>query len=602
MRHSVDDEGFDEQHTTTVPAKVFLAWPEDQRAELALQLLLSVSSLTLAHITARLTPLLQRDFLSLLPAELAIHILSFANACSLGRVAQVCRRWRQLSVENRAWKASYFRKGWSVNETYLDRLLLCRRPSDLSSSMSLSSALSLQIAHSTSLLSTANTLSERLDASDASVHPRLYGMVSASQDIPISSLSSHRHIQSPDSIHFDDETISLGNLGSPSLHTMGYSLGSNMFGSPPNADMLHDAPPHSDHLISQSVSHAPSSGIIAPLSYPGGALLDVPESISLSAVATTDRYIHLDWKHIYHERHRLEKNWYEGVYSARNINAHDEAIYCLQFDENKIVSGSRDDTIKIWDMKSGMCTRTLVGHTASVLCLQYNDTILVSGSSDSSIIVWNLGTGQVLRKLRGHTESVLNLRFDDSIIVSCSKDKTIKIWNIRTGDLQRSLCGHHAAINAIQFSNGLVVSASGDRTIKVWQLETGALLRTLSGHTRGIACVQFDGNTIVSGSSDKTIKIWDVHTGFLLHTLTGHKDLVRTLQFDQHRIVSGSYDETIKVWDMQTGMLLHELTGGHSSRVFKLQFNDSKVVSCSQDQHIVVWDFSQGIDARYFCA
>ncbi|KAF9173030.1 hypothetical protein BGX21_002106 [Mortierella sp. AD011] len=308
----------------------------------------------------------------------------------------------------------------------------------------------------------------------------------------------------------------------------------------------------------------------------------------------------INWKFLCQQRKLLEQNWNRGIHFAKELPGHTEGIYCIQFDDNKIISGSRDNTIKIWDLATGLCLRTYAGHTASVLCLQYDEDRIVSGSSDTTIIVWELETGKVLQRLAGHADSVLSLRFEKDIAVSCSKDRTVKIWKISTGEMIKTLIGHRAAVNAVQFSPEsappspfaghprVVVSASGDKTIKIWSFETGECLRTLEGHARGIACIQFEGNVIVSGSSDRCIRIWDITRGECVKTLTGHEGLVRTLQFTGGRIISGGYDETLKIWDQETGKLLADMEGRHSHRVFKLQFNDSKIVSCSQDQKVCV--------------
>ncbi|KAG0256762.1 hypothetical protein DFQ27_005517 [Actinomortierella ambigua] len=319
-----------------------------------------------------------------------------------------------------------------------------------------------------------------------------------------------------------------------------------------------------------------------------------PDTMAIHQCMETQRPA-VNWKYLYQQRKRLESNWAHGRHRAKELPGHKEGIYCIQFDEHKIVSGSRDNTIKVWDFATGECLRTYVGHGASVLCLQYDDDRIVSGSSDMSIIVWELDTGRILQRLTGHSDSVLNVRMEKDTVVSCSKDRTVKIWQAKDGTLVRTLVGHRAAVNAVQFSpegsynnltgsGRLVVSASGDRTIRIWSFDTGECLRTLEDHERGIACIQFEGDTVISGSSDQTIKIWDLARGECLKTLEGHKDLVRTLQFHKGRIISGGYDETIKIWDQATGALLVDLQGGHAHRIFKLQFNDSKIVSCSQDQ------------------
>ena len=67
-----------------------------------------------------------------------------------------------------------------------------------------------------------------------------------------------------------------------------------------------------------------------------------------------------------------------------------KGVYCLQYDDAKIVSGLRDNTIKMWDRTNLSCIRILNGHTGSVLCLQYDDKVIISGSSDSTVRFFKL--------------------------------------------------------------------------------------------------------------------------------------------------------------------------------------------------------------------
>ncbi|OLL22079.1 F-box/WD repeat-containing protein pof11 [Neolecta irregularis DAH-3] len=344
--------------------------------------------------------------------------------------------------------------------------------------------------------------------------------------------------------------------------------------------------------------------------------IDYPSSPSLPVTPRPDLYFHqgrLNWRYVYQQHHLLDQNWRNGNYTVESIPlpqqiGHSEGTYCIQFDSKKIVSGSRDKSIRVWDLETKECRLVLQGHQGSVLCLQFIGDEIVSGSSDSSIILWDIRTANIRRIFRNHTESVLNIRFDDRYIISCSKDRTIKVWdrNAVAGvdgvvyNCIRTLAGHRAAVNAVQFQKNRIVSASGDRTIRVWDLETGICLKTIEGHTRGIACIQFDGRFVVSGSSDRSIKVFDIENGDNVNTLEGHSDLVRTLQADQNRIVSGSYDETIRVWDAKNGKLVCDLRNGHSSRIFKLQYDARRIVSCSQDSKIVIWDFGAGVDSTLF--
>lgn len=311
--------------------------------------------------------------------------------------------------------------------------------------------------------------------------------------------------------------------------------------------------------------------------------IDPPIKTSLLLNPRTDPA--LNWQHLFKQKRKLEANWIAGKYKnfmlphpAHKEEAHKECVYTIQYSANFLVSGSRDKTLRVWDLTTQrLHLPPLTGHNASVLCLQFDDSpeqdIIVSGGSDCHVIIWRFSTGKIIRKLEhAHSESVLNLKFDDRYLITCSKDKTIKIWNrhallpsddaypnrgvsasarfpsyilnldnlletemnyikpLREHSLLMTLEGHNAAVNAIQVLGSQVVSASGDRHVKIWDVKTGQCLKTISGHAKGIACVQFDGRRIVSGSSDETVRIFDRATGAEVACLKGHTNLVRTVQ------------------------------------------------------------------------
>jgi F-box and WD-40 domain protein 1/11 len=283
------------------------------------------------------------------------------------------------------------------------------------------------------------------------------------------------------------------------------------------------------------------------------------------------------------DKDQVNQNWIEGKCSTKKIHCRSEnskGVYCLQYDNEKIVSGLRDNTIKIWDKKKYECVKTLSGHTGSVLCLQYDKNIIVSGSSDTTVRVWDLKTGQNVQTLFNHKEAVLHLRFMDGLMVTCSKDRQIIVWDMHSPtdiQIKRTLVGHRAAVNVVDFDQRYIVSASGDRTIKVWHTSTCEFVRTLNGHRRGIACLQYRGNLVVSGSSDFTIRLWDIECGECLRVLEGHDELVRCIRFDNKRIVSGAYDGKIKVWDLKLALEQRSSNASLCIQTLTVSFNSLRV-------------------------
>lgn len=283
------------------------------------------------------------------------------------------------------------------------------------------------------------------------------------------------------------------------------------------------------------------------------------------------------------------------------LTGHNDEVNTIALSQNgqEIVSGSDDQTIKIWNLNSQQLLRTLKGHSDWVyaVAISPDSQTLVSGSKDKNIKLWNLNTGQELRSLPTHESYVNSVAFssDGQAIASGSYDKTIKVHNLKT-EKSITLTGHSRAVLSVAFSPNAqkLVSASADRTIKVWDLNTGKELYTLTGHTGDVNAVAIspDGQLIASVSDDKTIKLWNLNTGAELRTFTGHKGDINAVAFssDNQTIATGSDDKTIKLWNITTGEELNTLQG-HSKAVFAVAFSPDrqKLVSGSADKTIKIW-------------
>eukprot|EP00057_Strongylocentrotus_purpuratus_P020229 XP_011674703.1 PREDICTED: F-box/WD repeat-containing protein 7 [Strongylocentrotus purpuratus] len=312
----------------------------------------------------------------------------------------------------------------------------------------------------------------------------------------------------------------------------------------------------------------------------------------------------IQWKQVFAERYRLRRNWLKGFCTVRTFEGHTQGISCVQFDDTRIVSGSSDKTIKVWNIRtnSPWSVQTLVGHSGTVRCLHLEGNRLVSGSTDTTIKVWDLsmqGSWSSIAcrvTMTGHHDMVRCIQVDDDKVVSGSYDRTLKVWDIRTGQCRLTLSGHLGAVICLQFDDLKIISGSADKTIKIWSLSSGLCMRTLMGHQNSVTCLQFDASKIISGSLDSNLKFWDLKTGECTSTIDwvnaeGHTGVVRCLQADSWRIVSAADDRTLKVWNIDTRERIVTLRH-HSDGVTCLQFNNSKIVSGSYDKTVKLWDFS----------
>ncbi|MBE8965190.1 WD40 repeat domain-containing protein [Nostocales cyanobacterium LEGE 12452] len=155
----------------------------------------------------------------------------------------------------------------------------------------------------------------------------------------------------------------------------------------------------------------------------------------------------------------------------------------LSRDGETLVTGSYRK-IKVWrtspqtgikSLKDSQPLHTLMGHSHIVcsLAISADAKLLVSGSWDQTIKVWQLETGELLHTLKGHRDRVyaIALSPDGQIIASGSADKTIKLWHLQTGELLGTFTGHSNIVTALAFtaSGEMLVSGSLDKTIKIWQ-------------------------------------------------------------------------------------------------------------------------------------
>ena len=198
------------------------------------------------------------------------------------------------------------------------------------------------------------------------------------------------------------------------------------------------------------------------------------------------------WKLSFMRQHNIEMNWrLVPIKTPKVLKGHDDhVITCLQFSGNRIVSGSDDNTLKVWSAMTGKCLRTLVGHTGGVWSSQMATNIIVSGSTDRTLKVWNAESGTCVHTLYGHTSTVRCMHLHGTKVVSGSRDATLRMWDVDTGECLHVLVGHVAAVRCVQYDGRLVVSWAYDYMVKVWNPEREECLHTLSGHTNRVYSLQ----------------------------------------------------------------------------------------------------------------
>lgn len=144
-----------------------------------------------------------------------------------------------------------------------------------------------------------------------------------------------------------------------------------------------------------------------------------------------------------------------------NIKAsHSDSILSISFstDGKYIASGSRDRSIKIWEVSTKKCVHTLngvEGHSDNVWVILFSGDgkYIASGSSDG-VKIWDSQNGKCIHTLEGHSDWIRRISFstNDLFVVSESYDASLKIWEVNTGicmdtikldnEIERYVCLH----------------------------------------------------------------------------------------------------------------------------------------------------------------
>ncbi|KAI4223386.1 MAG: hypothetical protein L6R36_005447 [Xanthoria steineri] len=573
------------------------AMPLEMQEFVMYQLLKRCSKPVLKFVADVVNPALKYDFLSLLPLELSLNIVGQLDVKSLCRAAQVSKKWRQIiDSDEEAWKRLFDADGYTIPDGELQRAIRegwgwqhASQPNDWEQDLA--------------------ALGNGASDSEQSV---------CSHHVPSATSKASEHL--PNDLA-STSTIAKRSKRKSTSKTKGKSR---------KRQMRHEA---------KSVTPMPcfdadalldaASGTEGPYAAASAAAKAVPcPKIGLPHF----RNLHL-FKSIYQRHHIIRRSWMQDNSKPRHIafRAHQRhVVTCLQFDTDKILTGSDDTNINVYDTQTGALRKKLTGHDGGVWALQYEGNVLVSGSTDRSVRVWDIEMGKCTQVFQGHTSTVRCLQIlmptevgrmcdgqpimspKQPLIITGSRDSNLRVWKLpKPGDPEffqagpplddsecpyfvRVLTGHHHSVRAIAAHADTLVSGSYDCTVRVWKISTGETVHRLSGHTQKVYSVVLDPrrNRCISGSMDNMVKVWSLDTGSALYNLEGHSSLVGLLDLQHDRLVSAAADSTLRIWDPETGGCRATLKA-HTGAITCFQHDGQKVISGS-DRTLKMWNVANG--------
>ena len=338
---------------------------------------------------------------------------------------------------------------------------------------------------------------------------------------------------------------------------------------------------------------------------------------------------------------------------------HSSIVCCVKFSgDGRYVAAGCNRVAYLYDAAAGVAAQPVGQFTDQrpteqdsyirSVCFTADNQSLITGAEDKTVKVWDIASGRIKHTYGGETGHKLDIysldaSSDGRLIASGSGDKTVKLWNIAGGDCLHTLGGEAAAgsgqgtgptdgVTSVSISpDGRTLAAGSlDKVVRLWDTTTGQFLAKLgdgdsaaagqhtSGHGDSVYSVAFspDGQTLASGSLDNSIMLWDVSQArqsgggsssggssspAMVTKFTGHTDFVLSVAFsvDGSLLMSGSKDRTVQFWEPRAGSGSVDSSklslNGHENSVISIGHSsvNKTFVTGSGDRQARIWSYTE---------
>lgn len=329
------------------------------------------------------------------------------------------------------------------------------------------------------------------------------------------------------------------------------------------------------------------------------------------------------WAYHPSDRPTIHEVW-EGLTGLlsdyRIFREHTGAVTCLStaWSGTRVVSGSSDGSVRIWDVGSEHILAARSGHTGGAVhavAVSPNGRQVAYVNTEHEIRLWNPAWSAAIQ-----TSPIFLAaeRFVEIVCIAYSPhgdylgagygNGSVQVWETATRTpVRKPVIGHEGVVSAVAFSpDGChIASASHDKTICIWYMGEGynhavSQRATLRGHDSRVTsvCFSHDGTRVISGSGDRTVRVWGMQDGVwqVGHVLRGHDGWVNAVACAPSGtlVASASDDSTVRVWDTATGKLVGEPFRGHRGFALAVAFvrGGTGLASGSGDKTIRFWNLS----------
>ncbi|KAL9004281.1 MAG: hypothetical protein Q9188_002886 [Gyalolechia gomerana] len=286
--------------------------------------------------------------------------------------------------------------------------------------------------------------------------------------------------------------------------------------------------------------------------------------------------------------------------------------------DDRMLASSSNGSLKIWNVRTQSCIRTL--DCGYALCSSFlpGDKIAVLGNRNGELEIFDIASSTLIDTVKAHDGPIwtLHVHPDGKSMATGSADKSAKFFNFEV--IQEEIPGSKRTsprfklvhtrtlkvsddILSLRFSpdSRLVALSLLDNTVKVFFTDTLKLFLNLYGHKLPVLNmdISYDSKLIVTCSADKNVRIWGLDFGDCHKAFFAHQDSVMQVAFvphnqdgNGHHFFSASKDRMIKYWDGDKFEQIQKLEGHHGEIwAMTVSRTGEFFVTASHDKSIRVW-------------
>jgi WD40 repeat protein len=283
------------------------------------------------------------------------------------------------------------------------------------------------------------------------------------------------------------------------------------------------------------------------------------------------------------------------------LKGHSSSIKAASFsaDGKMIITGSHDQTARLWDAFTGKLLQELSGKSSQVKFAAFGktDDEIIGVYADHCLRIWDSKKAAFKETVVRNTSpfTAYALSPDKKRIIAGSQDGSLIFWDYDKEKKPLTVKKHSGKVNSIEFNNDgtRFISSSDDSTGIVWNTANGQLIHILKGHAGPLmhAAISYDGNKAITASFGMGAKLWNLHTGQLISNLGNPGGLCMQTSFspDGKRIIIAAFDN----------VLLFDSLGNFIAQTEKIQAVRISFAKFSPDGNYLIVVFKNNIPGLY---